>query len=41
MYKDNLFMIDQKNRPARRNAPREAWVLLALIVVFIFLEVML
>ena len=38
MYKENLFMIDQKNRPSKRPAPRGLWVLLGLVVVGIVLD---
>jgi hypothetical protein len=41
MYKDNLFMTEQKRRPAKRPAPRGLWVLVGLAVVFIALEVVL
>ena len=41
MSNKNLFMRDQKNRPAKRPAPRGLWVLFGLVVVGIVLEVVL
>jgi hypothetical protein len=41
MINKPVWMIDQKNRPAKRPAPRGLWILVGFAAVFIVLEVVL